>query len=284
MAISRKQIYSWLFSERHVHGNGCVVSEENGAIDNDDVLVRPVRGGRDPDVSPDLIVCMVEPILDRLVSRFEAVPVSVPGAALYRVWEARPGPDEPPLVTLAGPFLGAPHAVLGLEKMIALGARRIWVTGWCGSLQPDLGIGELVMPLDAHSEEGTSWHYPLHGHTPVADEGMRGVIASALSGREVKARTGRVWTTDAPYRETRHKVRAFRDEGLVAVEMELSALLTVSAFRGVRLACLLVVSDELAGLTWRPGFRSPRLREGEAAVAEVLKGAVLSVLDNDASH
>ncbi len=245
------------------------MSSDSGAVDSDDVLIRPSRGKRDPDAAPDLILAMTESTLDLLVSRFEARPLRLRNTVLYRAWEVREE-SGPPGLTIAGPFLGAPHAVIGLEKMIALGAGRIWVTGWCGSLQPDLCIGDLVMPTDAFSDEGTSRHYPLQGRTPKTDQGLCRELGSALELRGTPARTGRVWSTDAPYRETRDKVRAFRDEGLVGVDMELSALLAVSAWRGVRLACLLVVSDELSDLTWRPGFSDPRLREGEEEVVEVL--------------
>lgn len=247
--------------------------DDSGAVESDDVLIRPVRGKKDPDAAPDLILAMTESMLDRLVARFEARPLHVRNTPLYRAWEVREGTD-PPRLTMAGPFLGAPHAVIGLEKMIALGAGRIWVTGWCGSLQPDLFIGDLVMPTDAFSDEGTSRHYPIDGKTPKADQGMTGELGSALKRAGMSARTGRVWSTDAPYRETRDKVRAFRDAGLVAVDMELSAVLAVSAWRRVRLAGLLVVSDELSDLTWRPGFSDPRLREAEEAVAEVLSDVV----------
>ncbi|MFO7784791.1 MAG: nucleoside phosphorylase [Desulfatiglandales bacterium] len=250
------------------------MNDDSGAVDSEDVLIRPARGKRDPDAAPDLVLAMTGPVLDRLVARFEARPLRIGGSAVYRAWEVRPGEGAPRL-TLAGPFLGAPHSVIGLEKMIALGAERIWVTGWCGSLQPDLRIGDLVMPIGAFSDEGTSRHYPLEGDTPKTDQGLRRELGSALARRGMTARTGRVWSTDAPYRETHGKVRAFRDSGLVAVDMELSALLAVSAYRGVRLAGLLVVSDELSDLTWRPGFSDPRLREAEEAVAEVLNEAVL---------
>jgi len=54
------------------------------------------------------------------------------------------------------------------------------------------------------------------------------------------------------------------------VEMELSALLTVARFRGVAAGAILVVSDELASLTWRPGFRDPLFTAARKAVCEVL--------------
>ncbi len=237
-----------------------------------DVLIRPRRSKRDPWFAPDLILAMTGPVLDLLVKILAARSVPVSGAAHYRVYEV--GKGDRPRPALAGPFLGAPQAVLGLEKMIALGARRVWVTGWCGSLQPDLRIGDLVMPLDAFSDEGTSRHYPLTEAALNTDQGLRRKLISALERRGRSARTGRLWSTDAPYRETHHKVQSLMDAGLVAVDMELSALLTVAAYRGVRLAALLVISDELFDLSWRHAFSSPLLREAEEDVARVLEDVI----------
>jgi nucleoside phosphorylase len=248
------------------------VNDFPGTADAHEVLIRPARGKRDPRVAEDLILGMTGPVLDRLVSRMGARPVPVAGAAPDRVYQV--GEARRPRATLAGPFLGAPQAVLGLEKMIVLGARRVWVTGWCGSLQPDLRIGDLVLPVDALSDEGTSNHYPVRGPEPETDAELRRRLAAALERRGLSARKGKVWTTDAPYRETRARVRSLRDAGLAAVDMELSALLTVAAFRGVRLAALLAVSDELFDLTWHPGFSSTRLREAGRAAATILEETV----------
>jgi uridine phosphorylase len=45
--------------------------------------------------------------------------------------------------------------------------------------------------------------------------------------------------------------------GLLAVEMEMSALFSVAAFRRVQLGGLMVVSDELGTLKWKTGFLNP---------------------------
>jgi len=239
---------------------------------DEEVLIRPAKGPADPEAAPDLILAMTAPLLKLFVQRTGALETRVSDYGLYRVYQAFREGEAGPRLTLAGPFIGAPQAVMGLEKMIALGARRIWVTGWCGSLQPDLVIGDLVDPVDALEDEGTSQHYPLSGKAPRADEGLRASLASALKRRERSPRSGRLWSTDAVYRETRGKVQALGRAGVLAVDMEISALLTVAAYRGVRLAALLAVSDELFDLTWRPGFSSRALRDGsEAAVKAILE-------------
>ena len=56
------------------------------------------------------------------------------------------------------------------------------------------------------------------------------------------------------YREHRGKIDRYRAAGVMTVEMELSALFTVAAFRGVECAALLAISDELHGDAWDLGF------------------------------
>jgi uridine phosphorylase len=160
---------------------------------------------------------------------------------------------KPPLA-LAGPLLGAPQGVIVLEKLMALGAQRLWVLGWCGSLQPDLRIGDLIIPITALSEEGTSAHYPVDEERRRTDPALNEYLGDALHRAHLSFVAGPVWTTDAIYRETRAKVTDYRSKGILAVEMEMSALITVAAYRSAALAGVLVVSDELSSLAWRHGF------------------------------
>ena len=163
-------------------------------------------------------------------------------------------------ITIAGPILGAPQSVLVLEKLIALGTRVIVVFGWCGSLQSDLTIGHWVLPTSAHSEEGTSTHYPTDSAICAPDDDLVARLQDYLVQNRFSLRSGAVWTTDAPLRETIGKVRSYGRDGVLAVEMEMSALFHVATYRKVRLAGLLAVSDELFTFKWRPGFRSTRFK------------------------
>jgi uridine phosphorylase len=173
-------------------------------------------------------------------------------------------------IAVAGPMLGAPQAVLVLEKLIALGVRRCLALGWCGSLNPTVRIGDVVVPRWAWSEEGTSAHYPL-AERPEADPQLVQTVLTGLRGFEgLTVHEGPVWTTDAPYRETEAKVLHYRDKGALGVEMETSALFTVAAYRRIALAVVLVVSDDLSRMEWRHGYRDPRFRAVRASLPERL--------------
>ncbi len=171
--------------------------------------------------------------------------------------------------SLSGPALGAPMAVMLLEKLIALGGRRFVVFGSCGALAPGLAIGDLLLPTWAVSQEGTSRHYPLAAAPRVSME-LTAEVALFLRHRVGEAARGGVWTTDAPYREGRETIRCYQRQGVAAVDMELSALLTVAAFRGVELAAVLVVSDLLKGDGWQAGFTSRPFKTAMHAVVQAL--------------
>lgn len=183
-------------------------------------------------------------------------------------------------IAVAGPFIGAPYGVMILESLIARGARQILVLGWCGSLTPDLCVGDLVIPSLAICDEGTSRHYArLDQDLPVTrpHEALSGQLQALLAERGETACLRPIWTTDAIYRETPEKVAWYRDRGAAAVEMECSALFAAAAFRNIPVTALLVVSDSLAHESgdWDPGFKRKRFktmrRTACSAVVELAK-------------
>lgn len=166
-------------------------------------------------------------------------------------------PDNGPSgsVFFAGPAVGAPMAVLTLEKLIALGAHRIIVYGWCGSLNNTLRIGDVLLPTWAMSTEGTSAHYPVN-FRPESNAPTRQTLREGLAAQGLTALSGPVWTTDAPYRESVAQVKELGEQNILGVDMEYAALIAAAAFRRVELTAVLLVSDELFHEKWKPGFRT----------------------------
>ncbi len=231
-------------------------------------IISPRKGKGDPHLAPDVLMVMIPSELRFLAQKTGATKTAFSEMRLYDMYRMQEKKEAS--VTLAGPFIGAPHAVMGMEKLIAMGARRILVLGWCGSLQPSLKVGDLVVPTHAVSEEGTSKHYPTASKNPPSDAALNRILETVLKEKKTPFTKGPIWTTDAIYRETPEKVKAYQQQNILAVEMEISALLAVSSFRSVQLAALLVVSDELSELKWNPGFSNSRLKKNSRAAAELL--------------
>ena len=154
----------------------------------------------------------------------------------------------------AGPAIGAPMAALTLEKLIALGAKKVILFGWCGAISKKLQVGDILVPAVALSGEGTSGYY-ISNATAQPDPGLGNRIVKIFMDNNIAIHRDGVWSTDAVYREDRrilHKLHLER--GVGAVDMEFSALCAVAKFRKIEFAAVLTVSDELWGNSWRPGF------------------------------
>lgn len=172
--------------------------------------------------------------------------------------------------SIAGPAMGAPIAVILMERLIALGAKKIIGVGSCGSLQENIRVGDYIIPTEAITEEGTSQHYPIPDPIPRASEAILEYLTQRCLSDGRNFTLGKIWTTDAPFRETTQKVITYKDQNVLGVEMEMSALLTVGSFRGVDVGGFLVVSDELFDLKWGPGFGGSKYLSAMQAACEML--------------
>jgi purine-nucleoside phosphorylase len=226
-------------------------------MDDDAAIINPRKIPGDPKIDHPVILTLFSPYLEILRKELKIKKRAL-RKLLFPSMTYFTATKDGKTFSVFGTPLGAPQAAIILEKLIALGARKIFGFGCCGSLQPDLSIGHMVIPTEALSEEGTSVHYPLpEGADGKADEFISQICREKCREKKSKVRSGKVWTTDAIYRETRGKVRRYSEMGLLAVEMEMSALFTVAAFRQVQLGGLMVISDELGTLEWKRGFLNP---------------------------
>jgi len=226
-------------------------------MEDDQVIIEPRRIPGDPHIENPIILTLFEPYLESLRKEMKLKKSSLRRLRFPSMTHFA-ATVEGKKIDVFGTPLGCPQAALMLERLISMGARKILAFGCCGSLQPDLQIGHLVIPTSALGEEGTSPHYPLpEGVEARADERITQLCLEMSQAKRLKGSSGRVWTTDALFRETRGKVKRYAEMGLLAVEMEMSALFTIGAYRKVRVGGLMVVSDELALLKWKNGILNP---------------------------
>lgn len=151
-------------------------------------------------------------------------------------------------VSVQGTGMGCPSLAIVVEELVQLGVKRLLRVGTCGALSPRLALGDLVLALSSVPADGTTAGY-LGGepHVPTADwELLHGAVHAAKeTGRKV--RVGPIASTDVFYEPDPERNRRWAERGILAVEMEASALFTIAALRGVQAGCLLVVSDTIDG-------------------------------------
>ena len=174
--------------------------------------------------------------------------------------------------------IGAPGTVMMIEEMIACGTHTIIGLGWAGSLQPSLPIGSFIIPTSCISEEGTSPHYYENPHQfqPSLDLVEKLKLAADNQGEIVQ--DGPLWTTDAPFRESDIKINDYRKKGVLGVDMETSAMYTLGQYRSVKIANLLVISDELWE-EWAPAFGTPELIEATMRAVALVQETLFLLID-----
>ncbi len=243
--------------------------------DGDTAIVNPVVNKRSPKLGAAALMVSPKPDLKYCRRQLHYSADNYFHLYLSRLYYQKKNQQG---LSLVGPMVGSPYAAMVLESLIAWGCRNIFFFGWCGSIDPKVKTGDIIIPTQAVIDEGTSRHY-LNEKTesvqPAA--GLSKVLTNAFDTAGINTHKGPIWTTDGVYRETKQKVLHYQKQGVIGVEMELSALLSVASFRKVDVAGLLVVSDELSTLTWQPGFKSSAFQKGRITALEGLLGCCIGI-------
>ena len=186
----------------------------------------------------------------------------------YVIWNGKK-------VTFIKSGIGGPAAVGIFEELIALGIKRFVFMGYAGSLQ-DITPGTIMFPNKAIRDEGTSYHYLEPGKYVEPKGEITNKLIELAKIKKIVFEVGTTWTTDGVYRETIKKVRTFRKEGVLSVEMEAASLFAVANFRGVDIAGIFWVSDKLQE-EWEPHFTSEIIHDGLSNAFEILKEYTKSI-------
>lgn len=147
--------------------------------------------------------------------------------------------------------IGAP-VIAGLaDEFAALGAKQFALIGMAGGLQSELTTGSLVICKSALRGEGVSQHYlPSYRTVDTSEEMVHG-LSQVLAKHNQSHALGTVWTTDAPFRELRRIVLEHQRAGVLAVDMEAAALLSVARSMELSALAAFSIADQLADGHWR---------------------------------
>lgn len=146
--------------------------------------------------------------------------------------------------------VGAPIAAGMIDELNAIGCTKFIACGGCGVLSENVPVGDLLIPVSAVRDEGTSYHYMPPSREVLANDYAVRCIEKTLAAKGFNFSKVKTWTTDALYRETPHKIQLRKQEGCVAVEMEAAAFMAASQFRKVIFGQILYAGDDLSGSAW----------------------------------
>jgi purine-nucleoside phosphorylase len=172
--------------------------------------------------------------------------------------------------------MGTPSFSIVAEELLRLGVRQLVRVGTCGGIAPGIRTGDMVLALSATPADGATRTY-LHGdpYAPTADWALTHAIYHAAHDAQIPVHVGSVASVDVFYNTDADYASKWRSRGVLAFEMEASALFYLAAREGVQAACVLTVSDVLSEeVTTEESYLSPEALG--AAVERMIEVALLA--------
>ncbi len=147
---------------------------------------------------------------------------------------------------IIGCAVGASFAVLLAEQLFASGCRLLISVTSSGQILAVREPPYFILIEKALRDEGTSYHYlPAAEYVSIPDP-LLALFEDDVPGLEEPLTRGAVWTTDAPFRETRSAIELCRSKGILAVEMEAAALYAFARARGHPVICFAHITNRMA--------------------------------------
>ena len=142
--------------------------------------------------------------------------------------------------------MGCPSTAIVTEELIRLGAKNLLRVGTCGGYHPEMKLGDLVIATAATPADGTV--SAITQGTPYAPAAHFDLVHAAYHAAEGASRkpfVGPIVSSDLFYDPEEDPQALWHSLGVLAVEMEASAIFTLAAMHGVRAGCVLTVSDAI---------------------------------------
>lgn len=242
------------------------------AVINPEHFYEPVKG------FPKIVVsCFAAQTFERLVRTLNAEQIDAVGNANGKkpVYKATYQGLE---LALYMSFVGAPAAVAALEELRVKGAQKFVIFGTCGVLDDAIDDCQIIVPTAALRDEGTSYHYAPSAPQIAVNQKYGDLFRRLLKQRDIDYVAGKVWTTDAFYRETAQKVAARKSAGCICVDMECAAIAAFAQFRGVDLLHFFYAADNLAAADWQSrSLSNVAALDKKDAVANLALAAALAI-------
>ena len=146
--------------------------------------------------------------------------------------------------------VGAPQCVGSQEESYAMGVECLVLFGTCGVLDRNIGDCAVILPTSAMRDEGTSYHYAPPGDEIAVNVHHAQLFRELMAEMHLPYVTGKCWTTDSMYRETREKTARRKAAGCVCVDMECASVAAVAQFRKKEALHFFYAADNLDSAEW----------------------------------
>ncbi|MBR5876982.1 MAG: purine-nucleoside phosphorylase [Alistipes sp.] len=150
-------------------------------------------------------------------------------------------------VSVQGHGMGIPSiGIYSYELYNFYGVKSIIRTGSAGAYDPELELGDVVIGMGSCTDSNYGAQYDLPGtFAPIADFEMARKAVEKAEQMGIRYKVGNILSSDVFYGDAADRWKAWQKMGVLAVEMEATALYMNAARSGNKALCICTISDSL---------------------------------------
>lgn len=171
-------------------------------------------------------------------------------------------------VSVTSTGIGCPSAAIALEELSKIGAQYFIRIGTTGAIQPHIKINDCIIASGAVRCDGTTPNYVRAEYPAISSLNLTNALIESAEDLGVNYHVGLVCTSDSFYRED-ELLDELSKVGVLSVEMECSAILTLASLKGLHAAAILAVNGNRA--------RGLIMQDARLGVENAIKTAVEAI-------
>ena len=150
-------------------------------------------------------------------------------------------------LSVQGSGMGIPSIAIYASELISeYGVKNLMRVGTCGAMQSHIRIRDLVLAQSASTDSSFNRHvFGGWDYAPTANFKMLRTAYERAVAHGIEPHVGNIFSSDVFYRDDTTVTNLLTKHGVLAVEMETTALYTLAAKHSVNALTILTVSDHL---------------------------------------
>ncbi|KAA0549100.1 purine-nucleoside phosphorylase [Bacillus sp. BGMRC 2118] len=150
-------------------------------------------------------------------------------------------------VSVQGTGMGIPSISIYVNELIReYGVKNLIRIGTCGAIQQDVKVRDVILAMTASTDSNVNrLTFPGMDFAPTANFDLLKKSYDAGIEKGLSLKVGNVLTADVFYRDSMEIVEKLASYGVLAIEMETTALYTLASKYGVNALSILTVSDHI---------------------------------------
>ncbi len=150
-------------------------------------------------------------------------------------------------VSVQGTGMGIPSISIYIhELMESYGVKKLIRVGTCGAIQKDVRVRDIILAMSSSTDSAFNRiRFKGIDYAPTANFALLKAAYEKAQQKGLSLHVGSVFTSDTFYNEEKDNVKKYADFGILAIEMETSALYTLAAKFNTQALSILTVSDHI---------------------------------------